>query len=102
MVKSKETRKPDAILCLEIGGLNSIEPLIVACDLEIPVLDCDGMGRAFPTLNQFAPFIYEFKLPPAVIVDRHDNAYSCVKVDKPTSLENFLRGHCIKMGKIKY
>ncbi len=35
----------------EIGGCNSMEPLIYGGDLNLPVIDCDGMGRAFPELQ---------------------------------------------------
>ena len=40
--------KVDAIACEEIGGQNSMEPLIAAAMAGLPVVDCDGMGRAFP------------------------------------------------------
>lgn len=35
----------------EIGGMNSIEPLLVGANMKLPVLDADGMGRAFPELQ---------------------------------------------------
>ena len=38
----------------EIGGANAIEPLEVAAMLNLPVVDCDGMGRAFPELQVLA------------------------------------------------
>ena len=40
-----------ALMNVEIGGLNSMEPLILGAELGIPVLDADGMGRAFPELQ---------------------------------------------------
>ena len=40
-----------AIMAAEIGGFNSIEPLIAGAELDVPILDCDGMGRAFPELQ---------------------------------------------------
>ena len=82
----------------EIGGTNALEPLIVAADLDIPVIDCDGMGRAFPQLQQFTPFIYDCPFAPAVISGIHGNSVSCVKCDSATGLENFFRIECVKMG----
>lgn len=41
-------RKIDAVLPIEIGGGNGLAPLIAAAELGVPVVDCDGMGRAFP------------------------------------------------------
>ena len=39
------------VLCAEIGGENSTEPLIVGAELGLPVVDMDFMGRAFPELQ---------------------------------------------------
>ena len=35
---------------MEAGGVNSMIPIVVAAKLGIPLVDCDGMGRAFPEL----------------------------------------------------
>ena len=37
-----------ALICAEIGGANSMEPVLTAAQAGLPVLDGDGMGRAFP------------------------------------------------------
>ena len=37
-----------AIMALEIGGGNSIQPLMAAAHLDRPVVDADCMGRAYP------------------------------------------------------
>ena len=39
------------VLCAEVGGMNSLEPLLVSAILGLPVVDGDGMGRAFPMLQ---------------------------------------------------
>ncbi len=41
-------KKIDAVLPIEIGGGNGLAPFIAAAELGVPVVDCDGMGRAFP------------------------------------------------------
>jgi len=40
--------RADAVVSFEIGGGNSLIPLIAAVDAGIPVIDGDGMGRALP------------------------------------------------------
>ena len=40
-----------AVTSAEIGGMNSMEPLSVGAQEDLPVLDADGMGRAFPELQ---------------------------------------------------
>jgi uncharacterized protein len=37
-----------AVMSLEIGGNNSIQPLMAAAHLSLPVVDADTMGRAYP------------------------------------------------------
>ena len=41
-------RQPRGTMSIEAGGLNSVMPIYVAARLRIPMVDCDGMGRAFP------------------------------------------------------
>lgn len=48
-------RRIDAVLPIEIGGGNGLAPLVAAAALGVPVVDCDGMGRAFPE-SQMAIF----------------------------------------------
>src|SRR5258707_4694198 len=44
-------RKIDYTTSAEAGGLNSTIPFTVAARLNIPIVDADGMGRAFPELQ---------------------------------------------------
>ena len=39
-------------MSIEAGGMNSIRPIYVGARLGIPVVDGDGMGRAFPEIQQ--------------------------------------------------
>lgn len=41
-------RKIAAVMPVEIGGGNGLAPFIAAAELGVPVVDADGMGRAFP------------------------------------------------------
>ena len=51
-------KKATAVISGEIGGSNSLEPLIAAGENNIPVVDGDGMGRAFPEIHMKTFFIY--------------------------------------------
>lgn len=55
-----------AIVSLEVGGINAISPILAASLAGLPLVDCDAMGRAFPELQmttfhafgaQASPFI---------------------------------------------
>lgn len=63
----------DAIVCEEIGGANSMEPLIAAAFAGLPVVDCDGMGRAFPEMQMTTFSIYGHRSTPSVMCDLHGN-----------------------------
>ena len=63
----------DAIACEEIGGSNSMEPLITASFAGLPVLDCDGMGRAFPEMQMTTYSIYGHSSTPSSLCDVHGN-----------------------------
>ena len=38
-------------LPIEAGGVNSMLPIAAAARLNLPLVDVDGMGRAFPELQ---------------------------------------------------
>ena len=63
----------DAIACEEIGGANSMEPLIIAAQAGIPVVDADGMGRAFPEMQMTTYSIYGHRSTPSAMSDPHGN-----------------------------
>ena len=63
----------DAIACEEIGGQNSMEPLVTAAMAGLPVVDADGMGRAFPEMQMTTYSIYGHRSTPSVMCDPHGN-----------------------------
>jgi DUF917 family protein len=75
-------RKVDAVLPIEIGGGNGLAPLIAAAGMGIPVVDADGMGRAFPESQMSIFSIHGLSACPSVltgacgslaIIETHDN-----------------------------
>ena len=44
-------RSFDAVMSMEIGGGNGVHPMMVAALTGYPVVDADGMGRAYPELQ---------------------------------------------------
>nr|QEO75065.1 hypothetical protein [uncultured bacterium] len=50
----KALQEPDvgAVIGWEIGGVNGLFPLLLAAQLGLPYVDVDGMGRAFPRIDQ--------------------------------------------------
>lgn len=95
---SMGNKKIVALMSAEIGGLNCIEPLIVGASLDLPVLDCDGMGRAFPELQMFTPFIYGSNPYPATLADDKGRRAVVLYADGAKKLENHFRNVVISMG----
>ncbi|XP_046585160.1 uncharacterized protein LOC124292157 [Haliotis rubra] len=87
-----------AFMSGEIGGMNAIEPLLVSADLGLPVVDSDGMGRAFPELQMFCPYMYGVPAHPAALVDDRGTRAVMLQAPSPKHLENHFRDTVIGMG----
>ncbi len=95
----KETGKRiSALIPAEIGGANSMEPMITAAQAGIPVVDADGMGRAFPEIQMMTFFIYGHEPQPAAIADEKGNVVVFRKVKDMYWLERFARTIALDMG----
>jgi DUF917 family protein len=62
-----------ALMAGEIGGSNGIIPAVWAARIGLPVVDADGMGRAFPEIPQVAMEIAGLSPNPAVMTDERGN-----------------------------
>ncbi len=93
-----QERSITGLICLEAGGFNSIEPLLVGALEDLPVLDVDGMGRAFPELQMFIPFINGSRHTPSSLAGNSGETVACVDIGSSKELENFFRLETIRMG----
>lgn len=91
-------QKAAALIAAEIGGANSIEPMIVAAQTGLPVLDADGMGRAFPEAQMTTFFIYGHVPYPAALADDKGNQVVLQQVVDMYWLERFARTITVDMG----
>jgi len=66
--------KAFATMSVEAGGLNSTIPLGVAARLGLPVIDADGMGRAFPEIQMFTFHLHGITATPMAMADEKGNA----------------------------
>ena len=91
-------KKATAVISGEIGGSNSLEPLIAAGENNIPVVDGDGMGRAFPEIHMKTFFIYGVSWTPAVVCDEKGNTALFTDAISAHWLEKMARAVTIQMG----
>lgn len=86
-----------ATIPIECGGLNSTIPFTVAAREGLPLVDADGMGRAFPKLHHETFNIYGISGTPAVVSDEMGNI-TLFETDDNTTLEAFARAVTVEMG----
>ncbi len=90
-------REVDAIIPFEAGGVNSTLPLLIAAQRGLPVVDADGMGRAFPELQMETFNVYGVPAAPVVIVNEWGDSV-VVESDRAQMAEWIARGVTIRMG----
>lgn len=86
-----------AILCAEAGGLNSTIPFVIGAMTGIPVIDGDGMGRAYPELQMVTFTMHGVSATPMVVVDEKGNSVLLECIDNRWT-ERLARSATIEMG----
>jgi uncharacterized protein len=66
-------RKVAALMAAEIGGANGLLPVAWAAQMELPLVDADGMGRAFPEVPQVTMHLAGIPASPAIMTDERGN-----------------------------
>jgi DUF917 family protein len=74
MMEEYTGRRFRAIMPVEIGGGNAIVPFMAAALLDVPVVDADAMGRAFPEAQMTSFAIHDLRMYPLTLADVRDNA----------------------------
>lgn len=86
-----------AVMCAEIGGLNALVPLVLAARCGLPVLDGDGMGRAFPQLQMTTYHIFGVPAAPMIMADEYSNTV-LIQSNQATEVERLGRQMVVAMG----
>jgi DUF917 family protein len=72
-------------------------PIVVAATLGVPLVDADGMGRAFPEIQMVTPTLHGVAATPMAIADEKGNQ---VLLETPDNFwtERLARNVTIQMG----
>lgn len=93
-------RKFRAVMSVEIGGGNAIQPLLVAAVTGLPVIDADAMGRAFPEAQMTSFAICDLRPYPLTLADIRDNEVIIPKAASWKWMERLSRKACTEVGSI--
>lgn len=90
-------RAPDALVGIEIGGINSLIPVMAAARLGLPLVDADGMGRAFPEIQMVTYNVRGVPCTPLSVTDDHLTSV-IVDTDGAKAAEDLVRVTAMHLG----
>ncbi|MFJ3035976.1 DUF917 domain-containing protein [Curtobacterium pusillum] len=88
---------PTHLACIEVGGVNSTTPIVAAAELGLPLVDGDGMGRAFPEVQMVLPTLSGVRATPMALADEKGNTAVFDTVDNRWA-ERLARTATVEMG----
>lgn len=95
-------RTADATMPIECGGINSMIPLLVAAETGLPVVDADGMGRAFPELSMETFAVYGVHGSPLALAGERGETAIIDTGDDDRQMEWLARGVTIRLGGVSH
>jgi uncharacterized protein len=90
-------RQVAALMSAEIGGGNGLQPISWAARIGLPVLDADGMGRAFPEVPQVSMHVAGISPSPCVMTDERGNVI-VFRAVSGAWLERLARAATVELG----
>ncbi|MDQ0160444.1 DUF917 domain-containing protein [Alkalibacillus salilacus] len=96
-LKSNLSTEIYATMPIEAGGVNSLLPFALAARQGLPVIDSDGMGRAFPELQMVTFYLDGLSATPMVLSDEKGNGMVLNTINSVWA-ERLARGATIEMG----
>jgi uncharacterized protein len=91
-------RKATHLFPAEAGGLNSLIPFPVAAREGLPIVDADGMGRAFPELQMLTATLFGIPAAPLVLVDTMGDTVTITATRSNLRTERLARAATVEMG----
>jgi len=93
-------RRFRAVMAIEIGGGNGMQPLLAAAHLDIPVVDADAMGRAYPEAQMTSFAVAALAPAPLTSVDPRGTEAVITKAASWKWMERASRKLCTEFGSI--
>ncbi|WP_366653667.1 DUF917 domain-containing protein [Fodinicurvata sp. EGI_FJ10296] len=87
-----------AVMSVEIGGGNALSPFLAAAIADIPVVDADAMGRAYPEAQMTSFAIGDLPMFPLTLADVRDNDVIVARAASWKWMERISRKVCTEVG----
>ncbi|KAI1202117.1 hypothetical protein F5X97DRAFT_253617 [Nemania serpens] len=96
-------RRASHVIAIEIGGFNGLQSLLLGAssNLNIPAVDGDWMGRAYPTKWQTTPVVFGERSPifaPVAMADGNGNVVIMPSATSDFLVERICRAALSEMG----
>lgn len=89
-----------AVMSVEIGGTNALQPLMVAAVTGLPVVDADSMGRAFPEAQMASFAIADLPMLPLALSDVRGSDVIIPRAASPGWMSRIARKTLGEMGAV--
>ncbi len=86
-----------ALMCAELGGSNGLLPIAWSARMGLPLVDADGMGRAFPEVPQVTMHLAGISPSPGVMTDERGNLIVFRPLDGRW-MERLARAAAVELG----
>ncbi|EGO52020.1 hypothetical protein NEUTE1DRAFT_132793 [Neurospora tetrasperma FGSC 2508] len=98
-----QNNKATHMIALEIGGGNGLQGMTLGAssNMDIPCVDGDWMGRAYPTKWQTTPVVFNERSPiwsPIAVADGNGNVLVMPKAASDAAVEKIIRAALSQMG----
>ncbi|MEO1476068.1 MAG: DUF917 domain-containing protein [Pseudomonadota bacterium] len=91
-------KRADALIAFEAGGVNALLPFCAAAERGLPVLDADGMGRAFPELQMESFSIYGVSATPLAAAGELGDRMLLENIRNASVAERIVRQFAVDAG----
>ncbi|MDS1271362.1 DUF917 domain-containing protein [Lipingzhangella sp. LS1_29] len=81
MMEQETGRTAHAFMATEVGGSNALLPVVWAALTGLPLVDADGMGRAFPEAQMVSMHLADIPATPSAVVDERGHRFMLRDMD---------------------
>jgi len=90
-LQNRLNKKIDYVIPIELGGYNTAVSLLIASQMNLPIIDADLTGRSAPEMYQTSYFIGNISPSPASVVNLFDEKFFVENLNDYKRFDDYLR-----------